>query len=154
MHPNLDPNENGSSYAAPRLTERDIEHKIVAAQFHRFPNTTLTVCCLQLANGYTVTGESACVSPANFDQALGEQLARTDAVRKVWALEGYLLREQLHATPPLFDSGPLTDADRAALANMRGAEDAVPGSDATVYGQPFLEPPVLGERPAAIDREE
>jgi Phage protein (N4 Gp49/phage Sf6 gene 66) family len=56
----------------------------------------LTVCVLVLKNGFTVTGESACASPQNFDEALGRKVARQKAVDKVWALEGYLLKEKLH----------------------------------------------------------
>ena len=65
-------------------------------QFYVFPGTTLTVCCLTLANGFTVTGESACASPENFDQMIGENIALKNAKEKAWALEGYVLREKLH----------------------------------------------------------
>lgn len=56
---------------------------------------TVTICCLTLANGYTVTGESACVSSENFDTELGRKIARENAKQKIWALEGYALRERL-----------------------------------------------------------
>lgn len=55
----------------------------------------LTFCVLVLRNGFTVTGESACASPANFDAALGRKIARQHAIAKVWPLLGYALREQL-----------------------------------------------------------
>jgi hypothetical protein len=48
-----------------------------------------------LLNGFTVVGESACASPENFDADLGKKIARDDAKRKIWALEGYALRNQL-----------------------------------------------------------
>ena len=41
-------------------------------------------------------GKSAPASPANFNPELGAKFAYEDAVRQVWQLEGYLLREQLH----------------------------------------------------------
>jgi hypothetical protein len=56
----------------------------------------LTFCVLVLRNGFTVTGESACVSPENFDAEIGRRIARQKAIDKVWMLEGYLLRERLH----------------------------------------------------------
>lgn len=56
----------------------------------------LTMCVLVLRNGFTVTGESACASLANFNQKSGEQAARANAISKVWALEGYRLKQQLH----------------------------------------------------------
>lgn len=55
----------------------------------------LTFCVLVLRNGFTVTGESACASPENFDAALGRKIARQNAVAKVWPLLGYALRERL-----------------------------------------------------------
>jgi hypothetical protein len=56
----------------------------------------LTFCVLVLRNGFTVTGESACASPENFDAEIGKRIARTNAVNKIWPLMGYQLREQLH----------------------------------------------------------
>lgn len=80
---------------APRITPADIDAQIVAAQYHVFAGTTLTVCCLHLANGFTVTGESACASPENFDAEIGRKLAFNQARDKIWALEGYALRCKL-----------------------------------------------------------
>ena len=57
----------------------------------------LTFCVLVLRNGFTVTGESACASPDNFDAEIGRKLARENAVNKVWPLMGYELRSKLAA---------------------------------------------------------
>ena len=81
---------------APRVAPADLDAKITGEQYHVFPGTTLTVCCLTLANGFTVTGQSAAASPENFDRVIGQKVARADAREKVWQLEGYLLRERLH----------------------------------------------------------
>lgn len=85
---------------APRITPTDIDALMRGAlvQYHVFPETTMTVCCLKLANGYTVTGESACASPENFDPDLGRKIATDNARQKLWALEGYRLRCELSAT--------------------------------------------------------
>lgn len=82
---------------APRLTPEKIDATIVTEAYYVFPGTTLTVCCLTLRNGYTVVGESAAASPANFDESLGRKIARQHARDKIWALEGYVLREKLAA---------------------------------------------------------
>ena len=82
---------------APRLTPALIDAAIVSEQYHVFPGTTMTVCALTLRNGYIVTGESAAASPDNFDEAIGRKIARENARNKIWALEGYLLREKLAA---------------------------------------------------------
>ena len=55
----------------------------------------LTFCVLVLKNGFTVTGESACVSPENFDAEIGRNIARQNAVNKIWPLMGYELRTKL-----------------------------------------------------------
>ena len=57
----------------------------------------LTFCVLVLRNGFTVTGESACASPENFDVQIGRAIARENAVQKIWPLLGYELRTKLAA---------------------------------------------------------
>jgi hypothetical protein len=71
----------------------------------------LTFCVLVLRNGFTVTGESACASPENFDAEIGRKVARQNAVNKVWPLMGYALKTEL--SRPV-----LTEAD--ALADLEG----------------------------------
>jgi hypothetical protein len=85
---------------APRLTPQHIDDQIVAEAFHVFPGTTLTICSLTLRNGFQVTGESAAASPANFDEAIGRKIARDNARNKIWALEGYTLRNALSGRAP------------------------------------------------------
>lgn len=94
---------------APRLTPADIDAAIMAEHYLRVSDACaalgqpahpatqcLTLCVLVLRNGFTVTGESACVSPENFNAELGRKIARDNARNKIWAFEGYLLRERLH----------------------------------------------------------
>ena len=73
----------------------------------------LTICVLVLKNGFTVTGESACASPENFNPEIGRKIAREKAVDKVWALMGYALKETLANQRPV-----LTEAD--SLADLGG----------------------------------
>jgi len=99
---------------APRVTPGDIEaniaseHYFTAEQgaFAAFSPPTgadtvppalslLTFCVLVLRNGFTVTGESACASPENFDADLGRKIARANAVNKIWPLMGYELKERM-----------------------------------------------------------
>jgi hypothetical protein len=64
----------------------------------------LTVCLVVLRNGFTIIGKAAPASPANFDPKLGRKLAYEDAVRQIWPLMGYELRERLHrasSQPPI-----------------------------------------------------
>ena len=113
---------------APRITETDLEAAINSEHYFTaqdgrngalnagtysgrevpsdgdadlLPLGLLTICVLVLENGYTVTGTSACASPANFDADIGKRLARRDAVRQVWPLLGFQLRDRIHHAPAL-----------------------------------------------------
>lgn len=77
-----------------KVSISDIEAKIKGVTYTRLPDSTTTVCQLTLENGYTVLGTSACVDPANYNQALGEKYAYEKAIDKCWDLEGYLLSER------------------------------------------------------------
>ena len=110
---------------APRITPADIEANIVSEHYFTAwegaqlaywgdsdpedpkpeegepakdgPLSLLTFCVLVLRNGFTVTGESACASPENFDAEIGRQIARDNAAAKIWPLMGYELRSKLAA---------------------------------------------------------
>lgn len=83
---------------APRLTPDMIDKCIIGEDYHVFPGTTMTICALKLRNGFVVTGESAAASPENFNEEIGQRIARANARNKIWALEGYLLREHLSSS--------------------------------------------------------
>ena len=99
---------------APRLSPEKIDAVITGEDYHVFPGTTLTVCCLKLRNGFTVTGESAAASPENFDVELGKKIARSNARDKIWALEGYALRERRAAV------GAVAEWNKRHNANLSG----------------------------------
>lgn len=103
---------------APRVTPADIEAEIASEHYfvagdgiygaaHKagdhevqaFPQSLdlLTFCVLTLRNGFTITGESACASPENFDAGIGRKIARQNAVNKIWPLLGFRLRDKLSA---------------------------------------------------------
>ena len=98
---------------APRVTPADIEANIASEHYFtaeqgaeaaapsygdKYPQALglLTFCVLVLRNGFTVTGESACASPDNFDAEIGRKIARENAKQKIWPLMGYSLKEQLY----------------------------------------------------------
>lgn len=78
----------------PSVTIEKIRSKMKDVRF--VVDGTLTIAIVTMENGYTVTGQSACADPQNYDKPLGEKIAVDDAIKKIWPLEGYLLREQLH----------------------------------------------------------
>lgn len=78
-----------------RVTEAKIKDRIERVDYHRI-GETVTVCNITVDNGYSVRGESACVDPANYDQAIGEKIAFDNAFRKLWPLFGFLLAEDVY----------------------------------------------------------
>lgn len=103
---------------APRVTPEDIAANVAQEYFFIASNAlkgtpgetepalqVLTFCVLVLRNGFTVTGESACASPENFDAELGRKIAKTNAVNKLWPLMGYALKEKLHERSKSGDYG-------------------------------------------------
>ncbi|PKH81166.1 Gp49 family protein [Psychrobacter sp. 4Bb] len=80
-----------------KVTKEDLEHLVAQSNtIFTNPAGTLTHCVITLPCGYTVTGESACVDPANYNKELGEKYALEQAVDKLWPLEGYLLANDLY----------------------------------------------------------
>lgn len=113
----IDAEIKAKGLTAPRVTPDDIRAEVVDAFYftaaqgiagsHAIPANSidlpasvslLTFCVLVLRNGFTVTGESACASPENFDAELGQKIARQKAEEKIWALLGFRLRDKLSAT--------------------------------------------------------
>ena len=93
---------------APRVTPEDIENNIDSVVYFTVGDACdalglpsdlsfdlLTLCVISLRNGFTVTGESACASPENFDAEIGKKIARQNAVGKIWPLMGYELKQRL-----------------------------------------------------------
>lgn len=70
-----------------KLTPDSIEALIDTERY--MSDRTLTVCVLRLTNGATVTGESNCIDPQNYDAEVGANVARENAKSKIWELEGY-----------------------------------------------------------------
>ena len=81
---------------APRLTPAHIDSVIKEIKYHVVPGTTATICSLILMNGYVVNGESAAASQANFNEAIGKEIAYNNARDKIWPLLGYQLRDKLY----------------------------------------------------------
>jgi hypothetical protein len=82
------------------------------------PLGLLTICVLVLRNGFTVTGESACASPANFDEGIGRRIAFENAKQKVWPLLGFVLKEQLY-------QASLVEEGHRAISIVRIGDDAI-----------------------------
>jgi hypothetical protein len=84
---------------APKVTLQDVEDAIIGETYTLLPNGRTTVCQLTLFDngdsGFTVEGQSACVSKANYNEELGNKFARERAIEKVWMVLGYGLAKEL-----------------------------------------------------------
>jgi hypothetical protein len=80
---------------APRVTEEQIRDRITDITYHRL-NDTVTVCNIQLDNGFSVRGESACVNVENYKADIGQRYAHDDAFKKLWPFFGFLMAEDQH----------------------------------------------------------
>jgi hypothetical protein len=78
------------------VTTTDMQEKTKKVEYYVVPDTTTTLCFMHLHCGFLITGKSACVDPAKFNQALGEKYAYDDAINKMWELEWYLLSNEIY----------------------------------------------------------
>lgn len=97
--------ECAANAAAPRVSLADIEDaiagEIYATGADAFgvspyePLGILTLCAITMKNGFTIIGKSAPASRANFNVDIGRKLAHEDAIRQIWPLMGFALRDRL-----------------------------------------------------------
>ena len=84
-----------------RVSLESILNKIVRREYwHPTIIPHMTVVAVQMDNGYVILGTSTPADPANFDATLGRKFAEEDAIRQIWKLEAYLLREKLALAGP------------------------------------------------------
>ena len=98
--------ECAANATAPRVSLQSMQEKIVnrydftagevLAAPAGHPLWLLSICILEMENGFMLIGKSAPASPENFNAELGAKLAYEDCIRQLWPLEGYLLRHELY----------------------------------------------------------
>jgi len=86
---------NDKGLNQPRLRPSDIDKVIVDSTYTILPSGKCMICEITLQNGFTVRGESACVSVLNFDEEVGRKISYNDARNKIWGFEAYLLQEKI-----------------------------------------------------------
>lgn len=80
-----------------RVSLKDLHDKISSVEYlYSKSAPTLTIAVVILDNGFSIIGESASADPKKFDREIGKKFALDNAIRKIWPLEGYMLREKLH----------------------------------------------------------
>lgn len=93
---------------AERVTLQDVTKNIKAtfvgraselygvSDIKNHPLQNMTIAVIVLQNNFLVTGESACADLSMYSKEVGEKIAIDNAVKKVWALMGYALKEKLY----------------------------------------------------------
>ena len=139
----------------------------------QIPNTTTTLATVSLPNGFVLAhGESACISPVDFDSEIGAQMAIENAINaarsEIWKLEGYrkmmsvdlssmdpTLEELIHQSPSgelriSRQGGSCADGESSTsiIAHMLDADGAT--LDFNVKGNLLspLQAPPMEEEPA------
>ncbi|MDO4896332.1 MAG: Gp49 family protein [Moraxella sp.] len=82
------------------ITKEFLESEIVSVEYQRGQGT-LTHCYITVKNGFTFTGESACVDEASFDKEIGEKFAYENAFEKMWHPYGFWLKQSLNDVLPV-----------------------------------------------------
>jgi len=92
---------------APRVKLSDIEGAIGSVHYNTgdvaFPDSevpvthVLTLCLVVMKNGFCFIGKAAPASPDNFNRDLGRKFAYEDAIRQIWPMMGFALRDRLAA---------------------------------------------------------
>lgn len=79
-----------------RVTLDSMIAKIVTEDYIHPPTIPhMTICVITLANGFALVGKSAPADAENFNLELGRKFAKEDAIRQMWPLEAYALRERM-----------------------------------------------------------
>jgi hypothetical protein len=89
----IDDAKSGAIAQGPRVSLESMRQRIAKTEYLRHDLTT--ICILTLVNGFKVIGHSTPASGLNFNEQLGQEFAYENAVRQLWQLEGYLLRERM-----------------------------------------------------------
>lgn len=81
-----------------RISLDSIKAKIQSEDyFHPESIPHMCVCVMLMENGFAVVGKSAPADADNYDEELGRKFSREDAIRQLWPLEAYSLRDRMTA---------------------------------------------------------
>lgn len=81
---------------APKVTQEMVDDFIVSEHYQIMPSGKTMVCELILRNGFSIIGKNSCVSKENFQEDLGKQYSKDNAVQQVWSYLGFMLQQHLY----------------------------------------------------------
>lgn len=107
-----------------KVTKESINKKIIMVEYRKLTEK-ITHCTITMENGFQVTGESAVVDPANYDEKIGRVVAYDNAFEKLWVIEGYLLQEKLGLKKKFEERNPrhVIHPDEALNLRVAGEEE-------------------------------
>lgn len=97
--PSLDKSDQNAASVAKtpwRVSLESMKRQVASVEYINpasIPHMTIAIVLLK--NGYALQGMSAPADPANFNEERGKEFAYEDALRKMWPLEAYVMRDVL-----------------------------------------------------------
>jgi len=83
----------------PSISQQMVDDFITKTEVYTVGEKT-TVVRAVLCNGFEIVESSSCVSPENYDEALGAELCTKKIKDKVWMLLGFLLQTGVEGVKP------------------------------------------------------
>lgn len=123
-----------------RIALADIEAAILHTEYISpsiMPH--LTICVVYLANGWAEVGHSAPADEGNFDAELGKKFAKEAAIRKLWPLFGFALRDRMNGRSPPYEGSPLQAIERPShgeRVEVQAEKPFRPGGSVPFIGEP------------------
>lgn len=77
------------------INEEFVKSQIANVEYHQLSDTTITIAVITLKSGFTITGESACIDPNNFNAEIGNKFAYENAFDKLWQLFAFELKQKI-----------------------------------------------------------
>ena len=74
----------------------ELESLVRDVTYTVLPNSTVTVCNMVLKSGFENIAYSTVMNPQDFDKSIGEEVARANAIDKLWEFEGYHRKMSLY----------------------------------------------------------
>lgn len=113
---------------APSISQEMVDDFIVATETITMGGKIAVVRAM-LKNGFEIVESSACVSPENYDEKLGQEICMKKIKDKVWYLLGFLLQTAVHGVDggrPEVGTKPLADGLNIPCADYGMCYGAVP----------------------------
>lgn len=95
--PSLDKSDQNAASVAKtpwRVSLESMKRRVASVEYiHPVLIPHMTIAIVLLDNGYALQGMSAPADPENFNEERGREFAYEDAMRKLWPLEAYVMRD-------------------------------------------------------------